>query len=93
VYFDTFTAKAKEGDITALQHVMSMGGPRMFAQLDGFKKAMADIGQTVRKIDQNPQITPAEKRQLIDTLYMSEIQLARQGLQAMRQIDSALEAR
>lgn len=91
-FMDTWSAKAKEGDIAAMQRVQALGGPRMFVQLDGIKRAMANNSKLVRLIEQNPGYSPSDKRQLIDTQYMRQIEMARAGLQVMRQADAALAA-
>lgn len=91
-YFATYQAKAKEGDVAAMQHIQGMGGMRMFVQLDSIKQAMSTQAQFVRNVYENPQITPAEKRQLIDTAYMRQIEIARSGLDVMRRVDAALAA-
>jgi hypothetical protein len=88
VYFDTFMAKAKEGDLVATQHVEEMGGPRTFAQLDGFKEALGEHSQLVRDIWKDPAMPPDEKRQLIDQLYMSMTEMAKSGVSVMRQINA-----
>jgi hypothetical protein len=85
-YFDTFMAKAREGDVQAMGHIQEMGGPMMFARLDGIKQALTEHTQLIRDIYKNPEINSLEKRQLIDQLYYSEIQIAQYGMQAIREM-------
>jgi hypothetical protein len=89
-YFDTFMAKAKEGDIAAVQHIQDMGGPMMFARLDSIEKTLNEHSKLVQDVYKNPQIQPAEKRQLIDQLYYSMIQVAQSGNEAIRSMQRSL---
>ncbi len=85
-YFDTWNAMAKDGNVAALQHIQEMGGPMMFVQLDAIKQTITEHNQIIRDVYKNPQIPPAEKRQLIDQLYFSMIQLSRGGNDAIKQM-------
>ena len=89
-YFQTFMAKAKDGDVTAMQHIADMGGPTMFVRLDEWNKVLGEHQKLVQDIYKNPQIDPAEKRQLIDKLYLGMIQIAETGNVAMRQMQQGL---
>jgi hypothetical protein len=55
-YFDTFMAKAEEGDAVAMQRVMEMGGPQMFVRLDGVKEILAEHAELVRKYLQGSEL-------------------------------------
>jgi hypothetical protein len=89
-YFQTFMAKAKDGDVAAMQHIEDMGGPTMFMRLDQFNKTIGEHQKLVQDIYKNPQIAPDEKRQLIDKLYYSMIQIAETGNVAVRQMQGEL---
>jgi hypothetical protein len=82
-FYDTWTAKAKDGDVKAMQHIQDLGGPTMFMQLDGIHSVLAEHNQLVRDIYKNPEIAPDEKRQLIDELYFKMIEVARFGNETM----------
>jgi len=73
-----------------MQRIQESGGPRLFVQLNGIKDAMGKQAKVIRDISKNPETTPDEKRQLIDTLYYAQIQLAASGLAALRQSEQAL---
>ena len=92
-YFDTYQAKAKEGDIAAMQHIQQMGGLRMFVQLDQIKRALTEHGQIISNITRNPTMTASDKRQKIDQLYFRSIEVAGHGLAVMRKVDAALVGR
>ena len=93
VYYDTWLAKVRDGDATAAQRIQQLGGPRMFVNLDGIAKALQEHNKLIRDIYKNPQMTPSDKRQLIDTIYYRMIELGQAGKAATRQIDGTLGAR
>jgi hypothetical protein len=90
-YFTSWKTQAQEGNVEAAQRIQAAGGMRMFLQLDQMHAAMGKQAKMIRDIDQNPQITSKEKRQLIDTLYYGQIQLAQQGLGILSQADHAMK--
>jgi hypothetical protein len=83
-YFTTFMAKARDGDVVATQHIVDMGGPSMFMRLDSVAQTLNEHSKLVQDIYKNPEVPPAEKRQLIDQLYYSMIQVARSGNDVIR---------
>jgi hypothetical protein len=89
-YYDTWKAKAAEGDTEAIQRIQAAGGPRIFVQLDAIKQTLGEHSKLIRDIWKNSEIAPAEKRQLIDQLYYSEIQIAQSARETMRQVDTSL---
>ncbi len=92
-YFTTWQAKAQEGDQDAMARIQQAGGPRIFVQLDAFQQTLSEHSHLIRDIWKDPDMQPDEKRQLIDTLYFSEIQIAQAGRQAMAAIDRNLAVR
>jgi Large polyvalent protein associated domain 38 len=90
-FYDTWMAKAKDGDADAMARVQGAGGPRMFVQLDAIKQVLAEHNQLIRDVWKDPKSGPAEKRQLIDQLYNSMISIGQHGKQAMKEIDAAME--
>ena len=91
-YYNTWIAKARDGDMQAAQRIQSLGGPRMFINLDGINKALQQHNKLIRDIYKNPQMTPSDKRQLIDTIYYRMIELGRAGKAALGQVDRAFGA-
>lgn len=89
-YFDTWMAKAQEGDTTALEHIQKAGGPQMFLQLDEIRSTLTHHSKLIRDIYKHPQMEAAEKRQLIDSLYFNMIQLGQGGRQILKQSTEAL---
>jgi hypothetical protein len=91
-FYDTWQAKAQEGDATAMLRIQNVGGPRMFLQFDSMKQALGEQAKLVRDIWKDPSMDPHEKRQLIDQIYFNEIQIAKAGLTAMRSAEAQLNA-
>lgn len=89
-FFDSWMARAQEGDVLAMEHIVEAGGPRIFVQLDQIKQVLGEHAKLIRDIWKNPEMGVDEKRQMIDQLYYSEIQIAQAGRQQMRMIDAAL---
>ena len=90
MYFNTWMAKAKEGDMYAMDRIQSLGGPAMFLQMDAMKTALAEHSQLVKNIWKNPDMKPDEKRQIIDTAYYNMIKIAQAGNMALRKIHERL---
>lgn len=87
--YDTVMALAREGNAEAAEKEYALA-PNAVAELDGMREALTNISKMVRMIHKNPDATPQEKRQLIDTLYMQMILIAREGNNAMDAIDKAV---
>lgn len=49
------------------------------ASLSGMRETMTEMSQVIRMIHKNPDMTPDDKRQLIDTLYFRMIDIAHAG--------------
>jgi hypothetical protein len=59
----------------AIKLWQEMGG----ADLDGVQKALGSMRNAIDLIHKHPDIKPEEKRQLIDTIYLQMIQIAKTG--------------
>jgi len=90
-YFDTYMGMAQQGDTAAMQHIQDMGGPVMFARLDGINQVLGQHSKMISDIYRNPEMKPDEKRQMIDQLYYSMIQIGQYGNQAFEQIKKSAE--
>lgn len=85
-YFDSWMAKAKEGDAEAMEKMQAAGGPRMFLRLDAIKEVLSQHSKLIRDIYKNPEMPADEKRQFIDSLYYSMIEIGKSGKEALRSI-------
>jgi hypothetical protein len=87
--FDTMMAKAKEGDIEAFDRVQNID-PTAWDEMAGIRDAITDQAALVRLIYKNPDFSPEDKRQLIDSTYFRMIELATFGNQAMADLEKIL---
>ncbi len=90
-FYDTWSAKAKEGDGEAMARIQAAGGPMMFLRLDAIKNTLSEHSKLVRDITKNPTIKPDEKRQLIDGLYFNMIEIGKAGCQMMKNSQKAMQ--
>ncbi len=90
-FFDTWMAKAREGDSAAMEHIQSIGGPQIFAQLDAVRETLSEHSKLIRDIYRNREIDANQKRQLIDTLYTNMIAVGRAGKDMLRQIGATAQ--
>lgn len=88
--YDTYQAKAKEGDMLAMERVQQFD-PSAMVQLDDIRSTLTDQGKIIRLIYKNPNMTASDKRQIIDTLYYRMIELARYGNETLRHIDTTMK--
>ena len=91
-FYDTWTAKAKEGDAEAMERIQAAGGPMMFVRLDAIKETLSEHSKLVRDIYKNPTMKADEKRQLIDTLYYNMIEIGKGGKQMISEAEKSLAA-
>lgn len=85
-YYDTWMARAQQGDREGMDRVNAAGGSGMFARLTGMDHSLSQMQTLIQMIDRNPQWTADEKRQLIDTQYFRMIEIARAGNQIHDQV-------
>jgi hypothetical protein len=90
-FYDTWLAKAKEGDVDAMSRIQAAGGPMMFMRLDAIKETLSQHSKLVRDIYKNPTVKAEEKRQLIDSLYNNMIEIGKGGKQMLRDADTAMK--
>jgi hypothetical protein len=89
-FYDTWMAKAQEGDTEALTRIQNAGGPQMFIQLDAIRSTLSEHSKLIRDIYKNPKMQADEKRQLIDSLYYNMIQIGQGGRQILKQSTEAM---
>ena len=80
---------AQRGDIEAMTREMNIDQSKL-VKLDNIKSGLANAQKVIQMIDQNQKFDPDEKRQLIDTIYLQMIAMARAGNDATQQIKKAL---
>ena len=86
--YNSFKAMAKQmnvGETNELSPYAAYGG------LNAVYRGMSENGAAIRNIYNNPEMSADEKRQNIDQLYLIQIQLAKEGLNTIKQIDKQME--
>src|SRR5574343_351859 len=87
--YDTKMMLAKEGDIDAFERVQQID-PMAWDEMAGIRDTITDQAKLIRLIYKNPDMTPEDKRQIIDTTYGRMIELAKVGNEAMRDLEKLL---
>ena len=87
--YDTKMMLAKEGDIDAFERVQQID-PMAWDEMAGIRDTITDQAKLIRLIYKNPDMTPEDKRQIIDTTYGRMIELAKVGNEAMRDLETLL---
>jgi hypothetical protein len=90
-FYDTWLAKAKEGDVEAMERIQAAGGPMMFVRLDAIKETLSQHSKLVRDINKNQTVKPEEKRQLIDSLYYNMIEIGKAGKKMVTDAEAAMK--
>jgi len=90
--YDTKMALAKEGDLDAFERVQQID-PMAWDEMAGIRDTITDQAKLIRLIYKNPDMTPEDKRQIIDATYGRMIELAKVGNEAMRDLDNLMGAK
>lgn len=84
VYSNTIRQRAKEGDVDAIERESKL---RWFDEFtgkpQGIRDALASQARLIRNVNKNKDMTPQEKRQVMDQTYYLMIETARRGVQIM----------
>lgn len=90
--YDTWLAKARQGDEEAMDRVQRAGGQSMFLQLTGVHRAVLEHGKFIQDVSMpNYPASPEEKRQLIDGAYYRMLLTAQFGRELQRQIQESAQ--
>jgi hypothetical protein len=87
--FDTKMELAKQGDLDAFDRVQNID-PSAWDEMAGIRDTLTQQSQLVRLIYKNPDFSPEDKRQLIDSIYYRMIELAKVGNDALRELAEIL---
>jgi hypothetical protein len=80
---------AQEGDMEAARKVLDTHNARM--TLDDVQKTLGEMAHEVRMINKMPDLTPQDKRQLIDSLYFQMITMATTANQMLDEAEKIIE--
>jgi hypothetical protein len=86
--YDTAMELAKSGDPRAVSFIERH--KEAMVKMDGFVNALNMQSRLIRMLDKNPNQTPEEKRQIIDTLYYRMIELSEAGNKMIRQVKTTV---
>lgn len=82
---------AKQGDFENLEKELSLEENRHNMQrLDGIKRGISTQRQFISQINRDPGMSPDEKRQMIDGIYLMMIEISKQGNTLMEDIRKEL---
>ena len=84
---NSIAAKAKSGDFEAAQWVIDNYKPRV--TLPAVQKALGEQGQLIRNINANREMKPEEKRQLIDSIYFTMIEVTKQANKMLDEVEKS----
>lgn len=83
-HYQTFKAQTYGGEPTELDYAFQRGA--------GIRNVLGEQSKLARLIVKDPGISAEEKRQMIDQIYLSMIQMAKGGLEELNTINQAMEA-
>ena len=63
----------------------------VYQAVDGPHKALSEIMKTIDFINKAPDMTPDEKRQMIDSMYFQAIEIAKFGNQVFEALQDDIE--
>jgi hypothetical protein len=86
----TFQHLVQQGNVDAAMREMEIE-PGAFERLEGLHQAIGTLNHVIRMTYRDPEMTPSDKRQLIDEMYHQMILMAREGVQQMNKIDEVVD--
>lgn len=91
---DTIRYLAKQGDLDNVEKEMTLNEnqDKLF-KLDGIQEALSNQSKFIKLVNKNPDMTPDEKRQMIDGTYLLMIETAKQGNELVQEIRKAVKAK
>lgn len=81
---------AQKGDIKAAEKLIN-ANPESFIKLDSINSAINNQNKMIQKINLSPDMSSADKRQLIDALYYQMSQTAKMGNELLKQYRSTID--
>jgi len=82
----------REGNVEALEQELTLQeNQSKLVSLDGIRDALGNLSTTIRNVNKDPDMSPEEKRQLIDGLYLMMNETARSGNELVEEIKKQME--
>ena len=86
-YLKSYSIAGKNFDEESMEDLAKY---QVYKALNPIQNAMNQVTRQIRTIYKLPDMSADDKRQTIDSLYLVKIQLAKQGLQTIRNLDKAI---
>jgi len=87
----TIKAQAKAGNADAVEKEMTIDfNQKYLIGIDSVEKALGQQSKVIRMVTKNKDISPSEKRQIIDGLYYQMINTAKFGVDTMDELEKSL---
>jgi hypothetical protein len=90
VVVNTIKFLAQQGDFESALKEMKIGEDTML-RITGMQQTLGTQNKMIHMINQNPNVTPEEKRQLIDAIYYQMIEISRSGNGVLDGLDKMLK--
>jgi len=89
---NTLTFLKNQQDLGNLEKEMMAPENQMkLMRLDGIKQGLSAQSQMIRKITKDPDMSPDEKRQMIDSLYLQMTEVASQANDMLRELEKSVK--
>lgn len=89
-YLKSFEIAGKKFDEASMDELAKY---QIYSGLKPIQQAISQTSRQIRIINALPDMDPNEKRQNIDALYITRINIARQGLKMIREMDSIISSK
>lgn len=89
-YLKSFEIAGKKFDEASMDELAKY---QIYSGLKPIQQAISQTSRQIRIINALPDMDPDEKRQNIDALYITRINIARQGLKMIREMDSIISSK
>lgn len=86
-YLKSYDIAGKNFDVASMENLAKY---QAYKALNPIQNSINQVTRQIRTIYKLPDMSADEKRQTIDSLYLVKIQLAKQGLQTIRNLDKAI---
>lgn len=87
---DTIKAMGQQGNVDEMQTLIANNQEKLIV-LEDTKIALTNLGQAVNKVNQNKDFSPGDKRQMIDGLYYTMIQAAKNGNKILDEMEKIIK--
>jgi hypothetical protein len=91
-YINTVKHFAKQGNVKAIEDELKIAdNQHLLFSLRERKEALSNMSRFIKTVNANPSFSPADKRQLIDGVYASMIDVAKSGNKMTMELEKSLK--